>query len=402
MSTLQNLILVSLLPLFFSWGSEEATLKEVRIDMKTGYYHLATVRLERLLKEYPKSPHRREMLPLIIKSYVLSKREQEAIPHIHTFLNEFPTEAATLDPQFLKLLPPPPTQPAESIPLATASAAPAEPVVGKEVPPSVSVKKEPVEMAPPAAKSAALPVQEPAPPAAANPPRDYPQEMIEKSTPVAVPSATAAAASVQKAETPSAEADVIHAPPVSDEPKTGGAELPEEAPQPSVPAAPPGEITPPAETAHLEYYTLSSGEIVDAGEQSRLLAKLRAAGLEPQVSEGTRGIVMHRLVAGCYPSNSAALQRKQELAGLSKGVFVFREGESFCTAAGSFRVVKIVEHERKRLAAKGIVARIVPFSMDIPFWSVTVGWFPDAATAEMARRRLAADGLKLGIQLIKK
>jgi len=520
MNMLQNLILTSMLPLFLFFGSEEGALKDARVDVSTGYYHLATVRLERILREYPKSRHRSEMLLLIVKSYALSHREAEAIPHLRALLREFPEEAARLDPKFLKLLPAAsPPSPVDSVPKGIFEPVPPEPANAK-APLSHEVARgpeigaaavAPAPVAPDAAAPAAAaqaPAEKAEPPQAGSkevpapgiseepksavtgsnapvtPPQTVPAEEI--ATPAAVAPAaiapatsapaTSAPAPAEKSEPPQAGLKEVPAPGISEEPKSAvtGPSAPVTPPQ-TVPAeeivapaaAAPAPVTPapvtpapvapapvapapvtpaPAEKAEppqsglkevpapviseepksavtdstpapppppareatpvvgndiVGGYTLFAGETINRAELTRVTGKLVAAGLQPLFSRGRRNVVMHRLVSGCYHGSKEALKRRRELAGVSGSAFIFREGDSFCAAAGSFASVKIAEQERKRLSGKGVDARVVPFSMNMPYWSITAGRFPDAATAEKALQRVSAGGLKIVVRPIK-
>jgi len=412
MSVLQSLVVAYLFPMFLWGGVEEKTLKEVRVDMRTGYYHLATVRLERLLREYPKSTYRKEMLPLIIQSYVLSKREKEAIPHILAFIREFPVEATSLDPTYMNLVP------AENQPLQLKAlkAKPPSAVIGasnadarkkpENVPDSVIKKAEPVlslEPVPALPADAGVLQSHPADVPSSNPaPEDKPVKPAEKesrsvmpeqavpSEPIHTDNMQGAARIKTSAETQpllSSGSGVelesmktIHSPDELKPPEQGMAHsTPEVAPE--IPPLP------------REYFTLSSAEIADSGKVAGIVGKLQESGLSPLVTESSKILKMHRLVTGCYSSSVVAAQKMKGLKGIGKGLFTVMEKKKCCVVAGSFKGESVAVHERKRLAGAGIKAQIIPFSMTVPVWKITVGWFPDVSTAQMARQRFLADGL---------
>jgi hypothetical protein len=402
MNILKNLILASLMPMLLFGGAEEKTLKEARIDVKTGFYHLATVRLESLLKEYPESEHRSEMLQLIIKSYVLSKREQEAIPYIRIFLKEFPNESGSLDPKYLSLLSAlPEAKAAEPVPEAAAPPSPPGAVVEK-APPASEVKVTPEEKETPATGIEAPPVQEPAGSELAGKPQAQPEEKVEEKAPQAVSSPAVEPASGQKDEAPSKEVKETPPPVVSEEPKAIETKPVVTPPESPIKEPPTGGVAPAVEIERIDYYTLSAGETNDRRELSRLEKRLRAAGLQPIVREEKRIVVMHRLVTGCYSTGNEALKHRRELAAVSKDAFVFREGSSACVATGSYKVKETAERERKTLAGKGIAARIAPADINLPYWSIAAGKFPDAAAAEKTMQRVSGGGLKLVVQPVKK
>lgn len=110
MRVLQRLSLViSLLAyLLFACASFAATddenlLLQAKQHLEKGEYYFATTWLERLMKSYPSTPHRKEVLLLMAKSYAASDRQEKAAKTLALLLKENPDAAKSLDGKLLKL-----------------------------------------------------------------------------------------------------------------------------------------------------------------------------------------------------------------------------------------------------------------------------------------------------------
>jgi hypothetical protein len=121
MVLIQKLILISLLALILSPvvsyanPEEETMLAQARQHLDAKEYHFATTWFERLLKKYPASAHRKEVLLMISKAYLASDREEKAIKPLGTLLKEYPDVAQTLDPKLLQLAKRPPKEPSSDV-----------------------------------------------------------------------------------------------------------------------------------------------------------------------------------------------------------------------------------------------------------------------------------------------
>lgn len=441
MNTLRSLVFVSLMPVLFFLGSEEPTLKEAKIDMRVGQYHLAAVRLERLLKEYPESSHCQEMLTLIVNAYALSHREEEAIAHLRTLLHKFPGASATLDPKLLKLVPPEPP-PQSDVPPPVQTAAPSLPVPAMDnrssaaAPPSsvpsadfaesaLSTVQKPVDhvttntalspqlenntmvvnhaIGTPASGEA--PSGEAVP---AQPIEELPVRIEVTSTATAAPAVDSAPPDPAVLLTPALQTEL---PPMEHRNSIASVDskmpatdtIPfstalKTAPATAPPPALPDDALDSIETNVKGDHVLVLGDTIHRHEMTFLLKRLRTAGLNPLVSKGERSVVMHRLVSACFDKSPAAARRLRELAGSGAKPFIFREGNSVCAAAGSFADVENAERIRKHLERKGITTHIAESKMVLSTWRVTSEKFPDILTAEEAMRRLALKGIEAVVE----
>ena len=132
-------VLALLLLSFHCYGQteDEAMLAQAREHLSNRKYYFASTWLERLLRDHPATPQRKEALLLIIKVYDLSGRNEKAVPYVRALVKEFPKAAASLDPELLDLaktsdgdnqvsaIPPPQSPPEEKKKAPTAAKAPA-------------------------------------------------------------------------------------------------------------------------------------------------------------------------------------------------------------------------------------------------------------------------------------
>lgn len=108
MSTLRKLILASLLvlllcPLVSYAQTKEANMLELaREQYRTGNYYFATTWMERILKEYPATSKREEILVMMLKAYSSTGRDAKAAQALDTLAKQYPKAVGTLDPDLLK------------------------------------------------------------------------------------------------------------------------------------------------------------------------------------------------------------------------------------------------------------------------------------------------------------
>ena len=164
MRTLRCLVLASLLVLFLcpisshAQTDEESMLARARQHFSKGNYYLATTWLERIIKKYPATPRREEVLLMASKAYDLTGQDEKAAQTLRTLLKDYPEAAKSLDPRLLKLAGYGPPESASPDPAA--QPAPAAPTVNTAAPPPT------VE---PAASAAAVPSEQVPKPAEPSP-----------------------------------------------------------------------------------------------------------------------------------------------------------------------------------------------------------------------------------------
>jgi hypothetical protein len=110
MNTLRRVILTIVLFLFlcpvasYAKTEEARMLTQAREQYQAGNYYFASTWMERLLKEYPATSQRHEVLLLLAKSYASTGRDAKAVVTLRELLKDFPKAAETLDPKLLKLV----------------------------------------------------------------------------------------------------------------------------------------------------------------------------------------------------------------------------------------------------------------------------------------------------------
>lgn len=284
------LVLAILLAFFISpltshAQSDEATMLEVaKFQYHDGNHYFASTWLERILKTYPRTARREEVLVMLSNSYAATGRDEKAVRTLQILLKDYPKAAATLDPSLLKLAgylaPPEPSPDASGPPPAdaeeTAIASPAaEPVASpgesvptaKEVPEPAASPQMPV-AAPVASAAPAARAKTAATPAVARKSKEPPpwiptlQNVLQQGRPSEVTSAPPAPVSKPapaQVKSPAplniaapppaqgkkpappvpAQADVAAPPPVAAEPPPVAAEPAPVAAEPAVPVLKP-------------------------------------------------------------------------------------------------------------------------------------------------------------------
>lgn len=419
MRTFRNMTLSTLLALLlfscacYAQTGEETMLAKARTHFNNGKYYFATTWLGRILKNYPASPHRKEVLLLIAKAYTMSGREEKAVPYLHELLHDFPETAAKLDPELLELAQS--GEPARPAAIVTPSP-PQSPPAKKPTAPATA-RKAPAVLAAPA-----LPIAEPA---------LRPTEPV--STPTAAPApagtaekATGGSAAAKRAETaktitPPPQKQEQSPPPAKPSPPATAAGQPPAAVSATAAAAPtqpPAKTTtqPPAATTVLppaavtlptpgaataqprsgggeQVYYVLAGETINHNKIEPLLKKLKGAGLQPIIREETESREIYRLVADCYDDRNSAEKRLSLIPRMSRNPFLIRNENSFCIIIGSFSSEKAALQEQTRLAGKGQKMKIAKFQVPLAVWQVIVGRFTHAQDAEKVVKTLAARGV---------
>jgi len=380
MNTLRRLILTSLLVVFLcpfaSYAkSDEASMLEIaRQQYQTGSYYFATTWLERILKSYPATTQREEVLVMMSKSYASTNREKKAAQALLTLLKDYPNAAATLDPELLKLV-------EYSKPPVLAVAETAETAV-PTAPTEAAVK-----MA--ATTSAAQPEASPLPPAA--PP----------ATSEATAAPEVAVLSVQEAPKP------VEPPPVSAPPPVlAVGPAPEEAVLKTAPLPlaeePATREVPAGNTAKVEVkayetgvYTLEIGEYVLMSAMDEAKRKIKKVGLSPQVEPGQkRKEPMIRLYVGGFPNQQSASKVLGRLRAANTDSFVLMEGARFQVYAGSYFDQKGATREQRRLAALGLKLTQKKTVVSVPTYLLTASSFPTRDAAMDMALQLEMQGLK--------
>lgn len=358
-------------------------------DLKFGMYNLAAERLERLLKEFPTSKYREEALNLLVSAYVMSNREEKALPHLRTLLHEYPGAVANLEQKTLELLS---ALPPGSVPAAVAIAA------HNRLSGMTDGSTAPLPAKQPAADSPPSPTV-----VAATPP---PNDTAPKATPAvaptgrdqSIPAATSPQPPADKPENPQKDLPGGEPAPVASNsrPTSGETEVSAPSPGPDTAASDVKPVPPQQHDSATsavvpttrDHFTLFVGETLYRHTLAQKIKQLRTVGLRPHVRKNARTIEMYRLVAERFPTSKAAHKRLRHLARICKGAFVFKEGDTFCTAAGSFSVKELAEQEQKRLAGMGLTIKVVPVNAVLPSWRITAGKFSNRQKAEQTRKKI--------------
>ena len=146
MSSIRMLMVAILLAVFISpvasyaQPDEAIMLAQARKHYQERNYYFSSTWLERVLKTYPQTPQREEVLLMLAKSYAETERNERAVRAVQTLLKDYPKSVATLEPGILKLagIAPPPGSgsPGASVPAASLIIPVAPPVPVTATPPA--------------------------------------------------------------------------------------------------------------------------------------------------------------------------------------------------------------------------------------------------------------------------
>ncbi|MBU5636902.1 tetratricopeptide repeat protein [Geomonas sp. Red69] len=143
MSTMRMLLVAVLLACLivpsasFADSDEASMFTQARNHYKENSYYFASTWLERILKKYPSTSQREEVLLMLAKCYASTSREEKAVRTLKTLLKDFPKASDKLEPGLLKMVqdqsqPPPQLAEPEPVPPAAEKAA-AEKVAAEKV-----------------------------------------------------------------------------------------------------------------------------------------------------------------------------------------------------------------------------------------------------------------------------
>jgi hypothetical protein len=113
MSRLQQILLTSLLAMFLchpalAKTTDQEMLAQGKQHLQNQKYSFATTWFERLLKTYPASSYKKEVLLLMSQAYLATDREEKAADALRTLVKQYPEEAVKLSARQLELAKRPP------------------------------------------------------------------------------------------------------------------------------------------------------------------------------------------------------------------------------------------------------------------------------------------------------
>ncbi|QXE87955.1 tetratricopeptide repeat protein [Geomonas nitrogeniifigens] len=110
MSTMRMLLVAVLLACLivpsasFADSDEASMFTQARNHYKENSYYFASTWLERILKKYPSTSQREEVLLMLAKCYASTSREEKAVRTLKTLLKDFPKASDKLEPGLLKMV----------------------------------------------------------------------------------------------------------------------------------------------------------------------------------------------------------------------------------------------------------------------------------------------------------
>jgi len=376
---------------------QETMLLQARQHLEKAEYYYATTWLERLLKSYPTTSHRKEVLLLISKAYAASDREEKASKALSTLLKEYPESSQSLDPQLLKLA----NVGAPAGPSLSGRPGPAHkgPGSSQTIPPATTPQT-----APPAARSLVALAKTQAPPAGPEAPAPVTKGPASAKTD---PQAKVLSGNQVLAEPAlKKEPAVSSAPPVSP-PKelskevkkgaaTATAALAETLPSPPARSqATSGADDKIEKGVAAKGYLLKVGEFVLKSAMAEAKKKIAEAGLSPVVIQGpkTEAAMIRLQVEAPTDQQSArrALDRLKKANG--QGIILLKEGR-YRVYAGSYYDERIAEKEQERLATFGIKASMHAIMVPVPTLLLTAGTFTTREAAHEQELKLQKRGLE--------
>ncbi len=338
-----------------------------------GYYYASTW-LERILRNWPQTAQREEILLMMAKSYAATGREDKAARVVKTLMRDYPQAAAKLDPETLKL-----AEQQEPYDLASV-----QPDAAGQGVPDAARRDAPVEPAEPAA----VKVQDEAS-------APVPAEAPKKAEGVKPAVAKVAAATVSEVAQP-AVAEAAK-PAVAEVAKPAAAAVAKPAPASAAPVTISVDASKGAETETAcrdnsatapGSYAVEVGEFVGKNALIRGKRAVEKAGLVPVVGAGGQRVeAMLRILVGEYSGEAAAKKMLNKLrrAGAEHFMLKGKEG-TFRVYAGSYFEHQAALDEQKRLLGKGIDSELREATVPVSTYVINAGCFP---TEEAAKGKLA-------------
>jgi hypothetical protein len=355
--TLNTLLILFLAGNCYAISSEGEMLAAARDHFNGGRYYFATTWLERILKSYPASANRKEVLTMAVKAYALSGREDRAAPYLTVLAGDFPGSAKGVDLGQLKAA----YLRSASLPATAVADTPEQ--IPAAIPPAMAVP--------------------PAPVATTLPPAAPPRRVAAESTvfPVMADSAPPAksAASMQPAVSPNTSAPLQTPPAAPIVPRQ--ADTLENA------------TTAPPVGGKVQGYCAVAGESSSRHKIDALAQKLRRAGLQAQLRETTRDREVYRLIIACSDNRDTLEQQLAVISRKHRDAFIFRDEQAACIAVGSFFSEKAAAQGEKLLTAKGLHGKISRYTTPLTVWQAIAGCFPREEDGAARIKQLAARGV---------
>jgi len=391
-------------------------LEQGMTQYQAGNYYYASSWFERILKQYPNTAKKREILTLLATSCAVTGREEKAGKVLRNLLREYPQAAQGLDPKLLQLagqqpahdsVADPEPAPAAKVPAWSKKPAPAavpapEPVVSAAPAPTAKIAAP----APPPAPVAgpAIPVPAPMPESRkiASKPASASAPAARKAAPIAAAKpAPAAAAAVAP---PAVAARPSKTPAKPGKPATPATQAKQVAQVAKATAKPAAQITPaklakamPAD--EIAVYTLQIGEFVMKSALADAVKKVEDAGLKPMVGKGPKKKEPRiRLYYGERANLQLAKKEVEQLRSTKVDAFFLKEaGGKYRIYAGSYIDEKAAEQERQRIAPQGVKVTLKPVLVSFPSYLVLAGSFSTRAAAEARAADFVKQGLKVEV-----
>ena len=458
MNRLRRLLLASLLVLSlwpvaaYAKPTEESMLERAREQYRAGNYYFASTWMERILRDYPASSHREEVLSMIYRAFTSTGRDAKAAQALGTLQREYPKTAESLAPKSVVAAE---GHPAPAAPeRADASPARAEPAPKTAAPapavPSVPAVAVPVAAAPAAIRAAKLPTPlAPFTPAAALPAvndvaKPAQTHLVPVPTPAVQPAPEPVTAPVTATATVRDAARPVlgdAARPIVRDAAKQAVSLPASSSPPAVQLAPPAPVAirlvagapsaavqapaaqpgpagktaapipaaePPGRGAaratvpgnpvtgdDAVRYTLQIGPYAVKSALANASKRIKKAGLEPVVEQGAKkNKAMVRLHVGEFPSQESARKELDKLSAAEvDGFFLLEADRKFHVYAGSYSDEKGAAQERQRLAALGIALTLKQVVVALPNFLLTAGSFPSRLAASAMAEELERQGV---------
>jgi len=377
---------------------QETMLLQARQHLEKAEYYCATTWLERLLKSYPTTSHRKEVLLLISKAYAASDREEKASKALSTLLKEYPESSESLDPQLLKLA----NVGAPAGPSLSGRPGPAHkgPGSSQTIPPATTPQT-----APPAARSLVALAKAQAPPAVPEAPAPVTRGPVPAETDPLVKELSGNQVLAEPAL--KKEPAVSSAPPVSPPQKLrkefekGSAAVTAAILAETLPSPPPRTQAKSGADDKIEKgvpakgYLLKVGEFVLKSAMAEAKKKIAEAGLSPVVIQGpkTEAAMIRLQLEAPTDQQSArrALDRLKKANG--QGIILLKEGK-YRVYAGSYYDERVAEKEQERLATFGIKASMHAIMVPVPTLLLTAGTFTTREAAHEQELKLQKRGLE--------
>ncbi|MDD2897968.1 MAG: SPOR domain-containing protein [Desulfuromonadaceae bacterium] len=379
--------LLSFLVAFFSpcvSAEDNSQLEKGKFYFQSGQYYFATTWLERFIRSYPTSVHRKEALIMISRAYALSDRDEKSARYQEILAREFPDSARPVYDKDLNLK----SNEMSSRPSTNNTATEHKqkrPSLTRTVP---EIKSD--------AGNSRSEKQQLVTSGTTQETTRHEKTLSGRVPPVPVGQAEGVSLFRRdKAPITVIIPDKISAPALvgAPSPSLKQRAFKDESLSARVSPNPSSQVEVRVTQENCVAYTVLVDRSVRRQKLKKNMERLKAEGFQPVIQKTIKSMTVYRLVAESFSAEPAAKKYLSEISSRVKQAFVIKNNKQYRVVAASFFSFDDAYTGQKILAKKALQTEIVKSTVNMRIWSITVGSYNDSQQAEIALKSLAEKGI---------